>query len=103
MRASIDCTKDVRGGRPADGISLPPKKGDFGTSRCAGSKARLHQPGDWTEGGMPACGTCERSRRDPAKGVVRRKSSEDRSLDPSATLAGSKSRSAAVYCFGGQR
>src|SRR4029453_12096110 len=47
--------------------------------------------------------------RDPAKsayevkGVVRRKSSEDRSLDPSATLAGSKSRSAAVYCFGGQR
>jgi predicted O-methyltransferase YrrM len=94
---------------PADGISLPPKKGDFGTSRCAGSKARLHQPGDWTEGGMTACGTCETSRRDPAKsayevkGVVRRKSSEDRSLDPSATLAGSKSRSAAVYCFGGQR
>src|SRR4030095_7835428 len=81
MRAWIDRTKDGLSGMPADGISLPPKKGDFGTSRWAGSKARLHQPGDWAEGGMTACGTCETSRRDPAKsayevkGVVRRKSS----------------------------
>jgi hypothetical protein len=35
---------------PADGISLPPKKGDFGTSRWGGSKVRLHQPRDWAEG-----------------------------------------------------
>ena len=42
---------------PADGISLPPKRGDFGTSRWAGSKVRLHQPRDWAEGGMTACGT----------------------------------------------
>ena len=41
---------------PADGISLPPKKGDFGTSRWAGSKVRLHQPRDWAEGGMTARG-----------------------------------------------
>jgi hypothetical protein len=42
---------------PADGISLPPKKEDFGTSRWAGLNVRLHQPRDWAEGGMTACGT----------------------------------------------
>jgi hypothetical protein len=57
MRAWIDRTNDGLSGMPADGISLPPKRGDFGTSRWAGSKARLHQPGDWAEGGMTACGT----------------------------------------------
>jgi len=41
---------------PADGISLPPKRGDFGTSRWAGSKVRLHQPRDWAEGAMTAYG-----------------------------------------------
>jgi hypothetical protein len=41
---------------PADGISLPPKGGDLGTSRWAGSKVRLHQPGDWAEGGMTGYG-----------------------------------------------
>jgi hypothetical protein len=37
---------------PAAGISLSPKKGDFGTSRWAGLKIRLHQPSDWAEEGM---------------------------------------------------
>jgi hypothetical protein len=46
---------------PADGLSLPPKKGDFGTSRWVSSKVRLHQPRDWAEGGMTACGTFETS------------------------------------------
>jgi hypothetical protein len=41
---------------PADGISLPPKKGDFGTSRWGGSNVNLHQPRDWRKG-MTACGT----------------------------------------------
>ena len=50
MRAWIDRTNDGLSGMPADGISLPPKKGDFGTSRWAGSKVRLHQPRDWAEG-----------------------------------------------------
>jgi len=40
---------------PADGIKLPPKR-DFGTSRWGGSKDRIHQPCDWTEGGMTARG-----------------------------------------------
>src|SRR6266403_307646 len=51
MRAWIDRTNDGLSGMPADGINLPPKKGDFGTSRWAGSKVRLHQPRDWAEGG----------------------------------------------------
>jgi len=42
---------------PADGNSLPLKKGDFGTSRWAGSKVRLHQPRDWAEGAWTAFGT----------------------------------------------
>src|SRR5262245_30354839 len=61
MRAWIDRTNDGLSGMPADGISLPPKKGDFGTSRWAGSKLRLHQPRDWAEGGMTACGTSQTS------------------------------------------
>ena len=56
MRAWIDRTNDGLSGMPADGTSLPAKKGDFGTSRWAGSKVRLHQPRDWAEGGMTACG-----------------------------------------------
>src|SRR5262249_36692371 len=50
MPAWIDRTNDGLSGMPADGISLPPKKGDFGTSRWGGSKVRLHQPRDWGEG-----------------------------------------------------
>src|SRR5262245_45709440 len=50
MRAWIDRTNDGLSGMPADGISLPPKRGDFGTSRWAGSKVSLHQPCDWVEG-----------------------------------------------------
>jgi hypothetical protein len=50
MRAWIDRTNDGLSGMPADGISLPPKKGTFGTSRWGGSKVRLHQPRDWAEG-----------------------------------------------------
>jgi hypothetical protein len=38
MRAWIDRTNDGLSGMPADGISMPPKKGDFGMSRWAGSK-----------------------------------------------------------------
>ena len=56
-------TNDGLSGMPADGISLPPKKG--GTSARpagAGSEARLHQPRDWAEGGMAASGT-RRDRR----------------------------------------
>src|SRR5262249_52109589 len=34
---------------PADGISLPLTRGDFGTSRWP-AQARLHQPRDWAEG-----------------------------------------------------
>ena len=48
---------------PADGISLPPRRGDFGTSRWAGSKGRLHQPRDSAEGGTTAHGT-KRTYRD---------------------------------------
>jgi hypothetical protein len=33
MRAWIDRTNDGLSGMPADGFSLPPKRGDFGTSR----------------------------------------------------------------------
>ena len=54
MRAWIDRTNDGLSGMPADGISVPPKKGDFGMSRWAGSKVRLHQPHDSAEGGMTA-------------------------------------------------
>ena len=61
MRAWIDRTNDGLSGMPADGISLPPKKGDFGTSRWAGSKVRLHQPRHRAEGGMTACGTSRRT------------------------------------------
>ncbi len=57
MRAWIDRTNDGLSGMPADGISLPPKKGDLGTSRWGGSKVRLHQPRHWAKGGMTACGT----------------------------------------------
>ena len=46
----LDRTNEGLSGMPADGISLPPKKGDFGTSRWGGSKVRLHQPRDWAEG-----------------------------------------------------
>src|SRR5215510_13544989 len=53
MRAWIDRTNDGLSGMPADGISLPPKKGDFGTSRWGGSKVRLHQPRNWAEGAGP--------------------------------------------------
>jgi hypothetical protein len=35
MRAWIDRTNNGLSGMPADGINLPPKKGDFGTSRGA--------------------------------------------------------------------
>jgi hypothetical protein len=38
---------------PADGISLPPEKRDFGMSRWGGSKVRLHPPRDWVEGAFP--------------------------------------------------
>src|SRR5258707_7641541 len=65
MRAWIDRTNDGLSGMPADGISLPPKKGDFGTSRWGGSKVRLHQRRHRAEGGMTACGTR------PANGHVR--------------------------------
>jgi hypothetical protein len=51
MRAWIDRTNDGLSGMPADGISLPPKKGDFGTSRWGGSKVRLHHFRKLTEGG----------------------------------------------------
>src|SRR6516162_6463117 len=51
MRAWIDRTNDGLSGMPADGISLPPKKG--GTSARpagSGSKVRLHQPHDGRKG-----------------------------------------------------
>jgi hypothetical protein len=51
MRTWIDRTNDGLSGMPADGISLPPKKGDFGTSRWGGSKVRLHQRRHRAEGG----------------------------------------------------
>jgi hypothetical protein len=57
MRAWIDRTNDGLSGMPADGINLPVKKGDFGTSRWAGSKVRLHRRRHRAEGGMTACGT----------------------------------------------
>ena len=57
MREWLDRTTDGLSVMPADGISLPRRRGDFGTSRWAGSRARLHQPGDRAEGGMIACGT----------------------------------------------
>src|SRR5262245_16323410 len=43
MRAWIDRTNDGLSGMTADGISLPTKKGDRGTSLWGGSKVRLHQ------------------------------------------------------------
>jgi hypothetical protein len=66
---------------PADGISLPPKKGYFGTSRWGGSKVRLHQPRDWAEGGMNACGTERRSL--PRTQFARKRSEAD--IRPQAT------------------
>jgi hypothetical protein len=57
MRAWIDRTNDGLSGMPADGISLPPKRGDLGTSRWGGLRVRLHQPRDRAEGGMIAWGT----------------------------------------------
>src|SRR5215471_18333026 len=50
-RAWIDRTNDGLSGLPADGTSLPPKKG--GTSARpagAGLKVRLHQPPGWAKG-----------------------------------------------------
>jgi hypothetical protein len=38
MRAWIDRTNDGLSGMPADGISLPQTKGNFGTSRWAARK-----------------------------------------------------------------
>src|SRR5215472_83098 len=59
MRAWIDRTNDGLSGMPADGISLPPKKGGLRHVPLGGSKVRLHQPRDWAEGAC-ACGTPRR-------------------------------------------
>jgi hypothetical protein len=56
MRAWIDRTNDGLSGMPADGISLPPKKGTSARPAGLGSKVRLHQLRDWAEGGMTALG-----------------------------------------------
>ena len=72
MRAWIDRTNDGLSGMPADGISLPPKKG--GTSARpagAGSKIRLHQPRGWVEEGIAACDVVD-GRPLPAHKLVRR-------------------------------
>ena len=50
MLAWIDRTNDGLSWMPADGTSLPAKKGDFGTSRWAGLDFRLHQPLDLAKG-----------------------------------------------------
>jgi hypothetical protein len=55
MRAWMDRTNDGLSGMPADGISLPPKKGGLRHVPLAGSKIRLRQPCGWAEGGMTAC------------------------------------------------
>ena len=69
MRAWIDRTNDGLSGMPADGISLPLKKGDFGTSRWVGSKIRLHQPRGWAEGGIARAATGETAdHRVPSRG-----------------------------------
>ena len=63
MRAWIDRTNDGLSGMPADGISLPPKKG--GTSARpagAGSKIRLHQPRGWREEGIAVCDVVDGAR-----------------------------------------
>ncbi len=39
---------------PADGISLPLKRGTSARPAGPGLKVRLHQPRDWAEGGMTA-------------------------------------------------
>src|SRR5262249_15091154 len=54
MRAWIDRTNDGLSGMPADGISLPLKKGGLRHVPLGGSKVRLHQPRDWAEGCMAA-------------------------------------------------
>jgi hypothetical protein len=69
---------------PADGISLPPKKGDFGTSRWGGSKVRLYQPRDRAEGAVGFRGQT-------GKHLL---TSRLTGFDPNRTLAGSKSRTA---------
>src|SRR5262249_18658679 len=48
MRAWIDRTNDGLSGMPADGISLPLKRGT--SARPGRSKIILHQPRDWAEG-----------------------------------------------------
>src|SRR3989441_11930610 len=78
MRAWIDRTNDGLSGMPADGISLPPKKGDFGTSRWVGSKISLHQPCDWGEGGTTACVKVFGRRRRRSNRALRRPASEKR-------------------------
>src|SRR5262252_5334800 len=57
MRAWIDRTNDGLSGMPADGISLPLKRGTSARPAGPGSKVRLHQLRDWAEGGMAALGT----------------------------------------------
>src|SRR5215471_6128569 len=56
MRAWIDRTNDGLSGMPADGISLPLKRGTSARPAGPGSKVRLHQPRDWAEGCMAALG-----------------------------------------------
>ena len=60
------------------------KRGDLGTSRSAGSKVRLHQPGDWVEGGMTACGTkrtCQPRRSASALRTKRTSASDSKRLE----------------------
>src|SRR5262249_51524524 len=47
---------------PADGISLPPKKG-FGTAPVGGSRGRVYKRRHRPEGVMTACGTSRRMSR----------------------------------------
>jgi hypothetical protein len=63
MRAWIDRTKWSEWDARRRHQPAANKWGDFGTSRWAGSKVRLHQPRDWAEGGMAAYGTEQTSRR----------------------------------------
>ena len=56
MRAWIDRTKDGLSGMPADGISLPPTRGDFGTSRWAARRLGYIN-GTTGRKGMTFCGT----------------------------------------------
>src|SRR5215831_15604960 len=76
IQAWIDRTNDGLSGMPADGISLPPKKG-LRHVRCGGSKVKLHQRRHRAEGSMTACGTkrafyaCRRMSVHGGKAVVR--------------------------------